>query len=228
MLKWIVPVTRREGVERESFFEFWRMVHAPHVANLAKPERYCVTLFESVGSLGGAPASDQMPYDGLAELYFRDFEHFNEAFGEHRGALRSIDGFSNLTEPTSDALFTTENVIVDANAASAATKWVAFVKRGEGVSREQLFAAWSDGHSPRVANTITQSAGSCLRYTTSHANQGAAGGPWDGIASLWFRDQEAANAGLPPSTEPGQDPFPPLIDAAAAVILQGREIVVVG
>ncbi len=226
MLKWIVPVTKKEGVDRESFYEFWRSIHAPHVANLARPVRYCVTFFESVGSLGGPPATDDMPYDGMAELWFRDFEHFGEAFGEHRGALRSIDGFGELIEPTSDALFTTENLIVDATTPDHALKWVAFVKRGEGVTREQLFTAWTDGHSPRVANTIARTSGACLRYTTSHANQGTEGGPWDGIASLWYSDAKASAKGLPPSDEPG-DPFPALIDGPASVILQGREITVV-
>ena len=226
MLKWIVPVTKKPDVDRETFYEFWRAIHAPHVANLAKPERYCVTFFDSVGSLGGPPASEEMPYDGVAELWFRDFEHFNDAFGEHRGGLRGIDGFGDLIEPTSDGLFTTENVIVDAEPTSDAVKWVAFVKRGEGVSRDDLFAAWTDGHSPRVANTVARSDGRCLRYTTSHANQGGEDGRWDGIASLWYADADAAASGLPPSDEPG-DPFPPLIDAPASVILQGTEIVVV-
>ncbi len=226
MLKWVVPVIKQEGVDREAFYEFWRCVHAPHVANLAKPERYCVTFFESAASLGGAPAADEMAYDGLAELWFRDFDHFNDALGDHRGALRTIDGFNQLTEPLSDSLFTTENIIVDSHPPADACKWVAFVKKGDGVSRDDLFAAWSDGHSPRVANTIARAEGRCLRYTTSHADQGAEGGPWDGIASLWYADADAAARGLPPSDEPG-DPFPPLIDAAATVILQGREIVVV-
>lgn len=226
MLKWVVPVTKREGVDRESFYEFWRCIHAPHVANLAKPERYCVTFFESAASLGGAPAADTMAYDGLAELWFRDFDHFNDAFGDHRGALRTIDGFSDLTEPLSDSLFTTEHIYVDSPTSADAMKWVAFVKRGDGVNRDQLFHAWHDGHSPRVSNTIARAEGRCLRYTTSHADQGAEGGPWDGIASLWYANAEAAARGLPPSDEPG-DPFPPLLDGSATVILQGREIVVV-
>ena len=226
MLKWIVPVTRKDGVEREAFAEFWRCVHAPHVANLAKPVRYCVTIFDGLGSLGGEAPSGEMRYDGVAELTFRDFDHFGEAFAESKGALRTIDGFSELIEPTSDALFTTENVIVDVEPTSDALKWVAFVAKGDGVTREQLFEAWTSGHSPRVANQIARSEGRCLRYTTSHANQGAEGGPWDGIASLWYSDAEAAAAALPASDEPG-DPFPPLIDAPKTVILQGREFVVV-
>ena len=119
MLKWIVPVTKKEGVDRDTFHEFWRCIHAPHVANLAKPVRYTVTLFDGHGSLGGPPPTSEMPYDGVAELWFRDFEHFNEAFAEHRGALRTIDGFSDLIEPTTDGLFTTENIIVDSEPSPA-------------------------------------------------------------------------------------------------------------
>ena len=226
MLKWIVPVTRKPEMEREQFNEFWRCIHAPHVANLAKPERYCITLFERTASLGGTPPAEEMAYDGMAELWFRDLDHFNEAFGEQRGGLRGIDGFGELIEPASDALLTTENVIVDGAVDSELVKWVAFVKMRTGVERGELFSAWSEGHSPRVAESIAKTDGACIRYTTSHANRGV-DSTWDGIASLWYRDEAAAEAGIPPSERPG-DPFPPLIDAAGTVILQGREITVVG
>ncbi len=226
MLKWIIPVARREGVDLESFREFWRCIHAPHVANLARPVKYCVTFFDSPASLGGSPPAEDLRYDGLAELWFRDFDHFNDAFGEHRGNLRTIDGFQDLIEPTSEAMFTTEHTHVDAPTNEDALKWVGFVRRGDGVTRDELFAAWRDGHSPRVANTIARSQGACIGYTTSHADQGGPDGQWDGIASLWYTDADAAAQGLPPSDEPG-DPFPALIDAGATVLLQGREITVV-
>ena len=224
MLKWIVPVTKRPEVERERLVEFWRCIHAPHVANLARPERYCITFFEQPASLGGQRA-DEMPYDGLAELTFRDWAHFEQAFGEARGGMRGLDGFGDLIEPTGDALFATENVIVDGADGADLTKWVAFVKAGQGVARDELFAAWSDGHSPRVAASIAKAGGTCTRYTTSHADQGV-DGRWDGIASLWYADDAAADAGLPP-TESG-DPFPALISPADTVVLQGTEITVVG
>ena len=224
MLKWIVPVTKRPEVERERLVEFWRCIHAPHVANLARPERYCITFFEQPASLGGRRA-DEMPYDGLAELSFRDWEHFEQAFGEARGGMRGLDGFGDLIQPTTDALFATENVIVNGADGADLTKWVAFVKAGQDVDRGDLFSAWSDGHSPRVAASIDKAGGACTRYTTSHANQGKEG-RWDGIASLWYVDDAAADAGLPP-TEPG-DPFPSLISPADTVVLQGTEITVVG
>ena len=225
MLKWIVPVARKDSVDRESFFEFWRAIHAPHVANRAQPLRYCITFFDSVGSLGGEPATSELEYDGLAEIWLRDFDHFHEAFGEAQEGLRQIDGFADLIQPTTDGLFTTENIIIEPPSDADAIKWVAFVKmRGE-VSRDELFTAWNEGHSPRVAESIARTDGGCIGYTTSHANQGM-DSRWDGIASLWYRDQAAARAGVPPSDRPG-DPFPPLIEPGDTVILQGREIVVV-
>lgn len=225
MLKWIVPVKRQEGVELESFFEFWRAVHAPHVANRYKPLRYCVTFFDQAGTLGGEPPTNDLVYDGVAELWFRDFDHYNAESGEELAGLRNIDGFSDLIEPTTDGLFTTENIIIEPPSGVDAVKWVAFVKmRGE-VSREELFTAWNEGHSPRVAESIAKTNGGCMGYTTSHANQGV-DSRWDGIASLWYRDEAASRAGVPPSDRPG-DPFPPLIDPSDTVILQGKEIVVV-
>ena len=227
MLKWVVPVKRKDGVERESFFEFWRAIHAPHVANRYKPLRYCVTFFDQPGTLGGTPPSNDLVYDGMAEIWFRDFDHFNAESSEELAGLRNIDGFGDLIEPITDGLFTTENMIVEppADRDGDVVKWVAFVKmRGE-VSREELFQAWNDGHSPRVAESIAKTNGGCIGYTTSHANQGV-DSRWDGIASLWYRDEEAARAGTPPSDRPG-DPFPPLIDPSDTVILQGKEIVVV-
>ena len=224
MLKWIVPVARRPEVERERLLEFWRCIHAPHVANFAKPERYRVTFFDSPASLGGMPAAEEMEYDGMAELWFRDWDHFNDKMA-NAGPIGVLDGFGDLIEPTSDGFFTTENVIVDGDVSSDQIKWVAFVQKRDGVSRDELFDAWSDEHSPRVAGSIAALDGSCLRYTTSHANQGR-DSRWDGIASLWWANAEAMNAGLPPSEGP-PDPFGGLINAPATVILQGREIVVI-
>ncbi len=229
LLKWVVPVTRREGVEREPFLEFWRCIHAAHVANFAQPLKYCVTFFDRPASIGVAPSEEAMTamrYDGLAELWFRDFDHFNDAFGEHRGGLPTIDGFQELIEPMADALFATEHVHVDAPTHDDALKWVGFVKRRADVPREALFAAWRDEHSPRIADAIARSNGACTRYTTSHADRTEQEGTWDGIASLWYVDAAAAANGLPPAEQP-DDPFPRLIDAEAALLLQGRELTIV-
>ncbi len=228
MLKMIAPVTRRPETDRDRFLEFWRAVHAPHVANMMRPERYCITFFEQAAALGGGEPSHGLVYDGMAELWFRGWDHFREATESERAKpLAGVDGFGDWIEPLSDTMFTSENMIVDGAVPAEHRKWVAFVTKRDGVSRDALFAAWNDEHSPRVSLSIAAAGGACFRYTTSHADQGR-GSRWDGIASLWYTDAAAARAGLPASPQEGPpDPFPALIDAAATVILEGCEFAVV-
>lgn len=228
MLKAIFPLNRRPETDLAAFREFWRAVHAPHVVNAMRPERYCVTYFDAPATLGGVQAQHDLVYDGMAELWFRDWDHFHEATQSERArALNDVDGFSEWIEPITDAFFTTENMILDGPTPEEHVKWVAFVQKKDEVSREELFAAWNDEHSPRVKLSIALTNGACFKYTTSHANQGRES-RWDGIASLWYEDANAARAGTPPREQEGPpDPFPGLIDAAATVILEGREITIV-
>ena len=232
MLKAIFPLNRRPETDLDAFREFWRAVHAPHVVNLMRPERYCVTYFDAPASLGGVEAAHDLVYDGMAELWFRDWDHFRDATESERArSLNNVDGFSDWIEPITDSFFTTENMILDGPVPEAHVKWVAFVQKKDGVSRDELFAAWNDEHSPRVKLSIAQTDGACFKYTTSHANQHADGdreSRWDGIASLWYTDAAAARAGTPPSQQEGPpDPFPALINPAATVLLQGRELTIV-
>ena len=228
MLKAIFPLNRRPETDLHAFREFWRAVHAPHVVNAMRPERYCITYFDSPATLGGVEASHDLVYDGMAELWFRDWDHFRDATESERAkALNNVDGFGEWIEPITDLMFTTENLIVDSPVPDEHCKWVAFVQKKDEVSRDELFAAWNDEHSPRVKLSIAVTEGACFKYTTSHANHGQ-DGRWDGIASLWYADAAAARAGTPSSQQEGPpDPFPGLIDAAATVLLQGREITVV-
>lgn len=228
MLKAIFPLNRCPETDLDAFREFWRAVHAPHVVNVMRPERYCVTYFDAPASLGGVEAAHDLVYDGMAELWFRDWDHFRDATESERArSLNDVDGFSEWIEPITDAMFTTENMIVDGATPESHCKWVAFVQKREGVSREELFAAWNDEHSPRVKLSIAMTDGACFKYTTSHANQGRES-RWDGIASLWYTDAAAARAGTPTREQEGPpDPFPALIDPAATVLLQGQEITIV-
>ena len=52
MLKAIFPLNRRPETDLHAFREFWRAVHAPHVVNAMRPERYCITYFDSPATLG--------------------------------------------------------------------------------------------------------------------------------------------------------------------------------
>ena len=167
MLKLMAPVTRRPETDLEAFQEFWRSVHAPHIVNQMRPERYYITFFDDVATLGDAEASHGLVYDGIAELWFRDWDHQKEATQSDRAkALAGVDGFGDWIEPITDAMYVTEHIIIDTPVPAEHHKWVAFVKKLEHVTRDELSAAWLDGHAPNVSASIAASNGACFRYAT--------------------------------------------------------------
>ena len=228
MLKLLAPVTRRPETDLEAFQEFWRSVHAPHVVNQMRPEHYYITFFDDVATLGGVEASHGLIYDGIAELWFRDWDHHKDATQSDRAkALAGVDGFGDWIEPITDAMYTTEHIIIDTPVPAEHHKWVAFVKRLEHVTRDELSAAWLDGHAPNVSASIAASNGACFRYAISNADPERES-RWDGTASLWYTSAEAARVGVPTVAHEGPpDPFPALIDGPATMIFGGREIAVV-
>ena len=112
----------------------------------------------------------------MAELWFRDWDHFRDATESERAeGAEQCRRFGDWIEPITDLMFTTENLIVDSPVPDEHCKWVAFVQKKDEVSRDELFAAWNDEHSPRVKISIAVTEGACFKYTTSHANQGQDG-----------------------------------------------------
>ena len=83
MFKILATVIRRATVSHDELVRVWETVHAPHVVKIAKPERYRITFFEQPEA-GDEPgqASDQAPgLDGMAELWFRDKQHYDTTIG---------------------------------------------------------------------------------------------------------------------------------------------------
>ncbi len=215
-MKWIVPVKRRLGVSRDELFDKWEHLHAPHVRDFAKPEQYRVTFFEA------PPADSDPPFDGMTELWFRDWQHWARTFGDDAPAERDADGFGQFIAPREFQLFTTEQVIVAGDVSRAHLKQVAFIRRRREVPLQQLLHAWRETHAPNVAAGIARTPG-CLRYAISQADRGREG-RMDGIAELWWADADALSAGLQ-GVEP--DGFGDLLLADATIRLTGHEFVVV-
>ena len=46
MVKKILFIQNRTGIKRSNFFDHWENIHAPHMVNVLKPQKYILTFFE--------------------------------------------------------------------------------------------------------------------------------------------------------------------------------------
>lgn len=217
MIKWMVGLGHREGVSREQLFEKWEHVHIPHVVGFAKPAAYRVTFFEPNVDVGfGDPGDD---VDGLAELWFRDWDHFHNTYGDNASPEVGADGFNQYADLRKGfQLFTTETVAVEAETTREQSKLVFFVRRGAGIEQGDLFRHWLDVHMPNVAQAMRSTPGTG-RYTVSLADLGR-DGPYDGVAELYLDKPDAVLAdvkGIKP------DGFQELTESGM-LALRGHEI----
>ena len=214
-IKSIAGVRHGASTTREALFAQWEHAHASFVARHAEPERFRITFFE------GRADGSESPYDGLAELWFRDRGHSDAWYG---GSQRGADGFGAFTDSGRDfRLETTEYLMVDGDENRDHEKVVYLVKRRSDVPPAEFFHHWREIHAPNVRAGVERTDG-CLRYAVSHANLGVVG-PYDGVAEIWWRDAEARQRGLEGVEDDG---FSGLIDHDSTIVLVGHEFAVVG
>jgi hypothetical protein len=93
-----------------------------------------------------------------------------------------------------------------------------FLKRAPNVTHDQLVEHWEKTHAPRVARYARPE-----RYAVTFFD--GAGDGFDGMASLYMRDQEHFRQAFSPEqvAETNQDGFTDLIDVAATLSLFGEE-----
>ena len=210
-IKTIGGFRRREGSTREALYERWQEQHAPYVMEHAEPEHYRITLIE------GRADGSESPYDGLAELWFRDEAHRQTWVGE--GSTRWGDGFNDALEPGAGfALVTTEQVIVDGDVPTDAHKIVYLIRRRADVAQGDFLRHWREIHAPNVASGVERTEG-CLRYAISPGSDPDA--VYHGAAEVWWRDRAALQGGLQGVERDG---FGDLIETME--VLVGREVVI--
>lgn len=180
MLKMMVTVVRREQVSHEELVRVWEEIHAPHVNELLQPERYKITFFGS---------ADTFPHpgaDGMAELWFRDEQHFRSAMAQ---ADIGTDGFGDYADYAKVFWYPViEYLNVDGSTSRETTKLVYFLKRKEGVDRSEFHQVWLDVHLPNVAAAVL-AAPQAKRYTVSLVTS-AEELAYDGVAQIWMEGKE--------------------------------------
>lgn len=187
MFKILATVIRRATVSHDELVRVWETVHAPHVLKIAKPERYRITFFDQPGAdAEPGQASDQAPgLDGMAELWFRDEQHYDTTIGRNAPPEIMDDRFSDYADITKGNWLTvTEHLNVDGPTSRATTKFTFFVKRRAGVARAELDRHWLETHVPNVAAAVERTP-DARRYTVNLVDP-AKERRYDGIAQLWL------------------------------------------
>ena len=48
MVKKILFIQNRTGIKRSNFFDHWENIHAPHMVNVLKPQKYILTFLKKI------------------------------------------------------------------------------------------------------------------------------------------------------------------------------------
>jgi hypothetical protein len=179
MLKVIAAVVRRANISHAELVKVWENVHAPHVVKMAQPLRYRITFFD--------PRQDSYDpgLDGMAELWFRDKQHFDSTIGKNAPPAIMADRFNEYADfSKGNWLTVTEHINLDGPTTRETTKLVHFVKRREGLERAAFEQCWREIHMPNVAAALRRTP-SARRYTVNLVDP-ARERVYDGIASIWM------------------------------------------
>ena len=227
MYKILATVVRRQNVSHEEIVKVWEHVHAPHVVKIAKPERYRITFFaprqeaDGLDNPGDDPGDDPR-LDGMAELWFRDKQHFDAGIGRNAPPEIMDDHFGDYADLSKGAwLSVTEHVNVDGPTTRDTTKLVYFVKRRPGVERTDLDRYWLETHVPNVAAAINRTP-HAVRYTVDLVDP-AKERVYDGIAQICL---EGDHPNITDLKDYEPDGFSDLVEPL--LVSRGHEIRIVG
>jgi uncharacterized protein (TIGR02118 family) len=211
-------ITRRQGLDDDRFYRYWRETHAPIVTRIRR--------------LKGYVQSHRIPfhmnntgYDGAAEVWLEDLDALEDlrASAEFReGALKDEPNFIDHTR--SDFMVARDHVIIDGPRAPGLVKAVWRMRRKEGVSLGEFH--WLGAHA-EAARKIP----GVRRYVQSHTIDEAYsyGEPrWDGVAQLWWDSPEAlADALRTPQFAEDLRDGEDFIDGSSISFLLAREHVII-
>ena len=166
MIKAIVCIKRKAGMEVEAFQEYWRTRHAEVVSELPGVRRYV----QSHARLSGYRVRD------LAD-------------SKEYAAVEADE--ANFIDPANRVFFLAdEHVIKDGPAPEGGVKNIEFINRRPGMSVEDFQNYWRDVHGPLAAKIEV-----IERYVQNHVRLGGYKDgrqpTYDGLAITWFESTDA-------------------------------------
>jgi len=186
LLKQVTIFKKRPDLARSAFEEHWRTRHAEVVCELPGLRRYVQN--HMVGDAG-----DHV--DGIAEVWFDDIDAMRANAGHPALEAIRADERAFIDVDTMEAIIAEPATVIDGEAGGA--KLIVLVKRNPAVAPERFHRAWQD----EVGGAMAALAGAPHAPTRYEQDHTRAGGyrhgrepAFDGTASLWFPDQDAAGA----------------------------------
>ncbi len=207
---------RRAGVTQDELVAHWQGTHAANVVEHMRPDGYTLTFFD--------PRDGKAPFDGMAELRYRDAARAKALTGANIPAAAAQDGWADLVELPNVWLRTTEHVVVAGPTGTAATrqereaayKLTFLLAARDGFDPDAVKRHWLDVHVPNFRRDFVACGG--VRYVV-HPAERSAGEDLIGVGELSYRDRAGAESHRPPD-----DGFTAMIVLRA---LPGREVLVV-
>lgn len=192
MIKGIALVVKKAGMPDADFHRYWRGIHGPLALRMKNMKRYV----QSHRRTEPLPGFDQVPYDGVAEIWFDTLAEIiklpqNPDYVS--GAQADEPNFIDVTKLA--FLATTEHVVIEGPPMQRDTAWVKAIfllRRRADLSVAQFQDYWINGHAPQ----IPRDAG-VLRYVQCHQlpeTYSDSTPAYDGVAELWFSDLAAFTA----------------------------------
>lgn len=174
MIKMVGLMKRRADLTHEQFSQYWLVKHAPLALKLPGIRRYAQNLV-----IGGTPG-----YDGSPETWWDDTAALKAAIGSPIMAECNKD--EQLFTSEIGGLVVVERPILEGqpDERKAIIKRMAFLKRKEGLTREQFSEHWLTKHAPLALKLP-----GLRRYVQSVALGSKS--DYDGVAETWWDDVES-------------------------------------
>ena len=186
MIKGIAMVAKKAGLPDDEFHRYWREIHGPLALRMGNLRRYV----QSHRSHYPLPGFDQVPYDGVAEIWF-------DTLDEIQNLPKNPDYINNAQADEPNFidvhklafLATREHVVIEGPPISQDTAWIKAIfllRRRTDMTVAQFQDYWLHSHAPQ----IPRDAG-VLRYVQCHQipeTYAQSTPAYDGVAELWFAD----------------------------------------
>jgi uncharacterized protein (TIGR02118 family) len=182
LIKSITVVTRRAGVSRQAFLDYWLAAAADAGRGISGSRRSALS-YRVADDLGDAP------YDAFSTIWFDDEETARAALGD--GQPPPLAGADAFLEPVKHFL-ANEIVMRDLPTTPEMVKVVFFFHRKPGMAPEEFRRYWLEKHGPLAMKHIA----GMRRYHQNHTLDScyADGEPaFDGLVEAWVDDVEALN-----------------------------------